>query len=509
MFNHNNFLKVSLPHITTKKNFQTDIKAWSNILFGFKSFNIQKMNPIRILVIMGIVFLVLGLFFVNNEVFVARKNDNAVVASHSNKFDANYNIVFEENKVHKIVVEFSPSIWEKMQLDLADKVGAGGPPPFGPGGPEGMEGPGGPRHPDGAGPPMSTPEKPNYFPATIHYNNLVWENVGVRYKGNSSLRARNGKLPLRIVMDKFEDDYPEIKNQCFYGFKELSFSSAYNDASLVREKVANDLFRGFGVPAVRTAFYEVYIDKGSGEEYYGVYTLCEVVFDTFLEDYFASETGNCYKPENEGANFAESGFTLDGFALKTNKKKDDKSDITKMYNYLHAATRNTNPAQWRQNLESVFDVDGFLKYLAVNNTIQNWDTYGRMPHNYYLYHDPKDGLFKWIVWDNNEAFQHGKHGGSLSFDMNEVDTDWPLINFIISDNKYYMTYKSYVKKFIESSFATTSMDSIYSNYTSLLQTSADAERFGFSFVNGQFNKAISEIKAHNIKRVDAAKAFVE
>jgi len=44
---------------------------------------------------------------------------------------------------------------------------------------------------------------------------------------------------------------------------------------------------------------------------------------------------------------------------------------------------------WRQNLESVFDVYGFLKYLAVNAVIQNWDTYGRMTHTYYLYDNPK------------------------------------------------------------------------------------------------------------------------
>lgn len=32
--------------------------------------------------------------------------------------------------------------------------------------------------------------------------------------------------------------------------------------------------------------------------------------------------------------------------------------------------------------DEVADVDGFLKYLAVNGIIQNGDSYGRMPHNY-------------------------------------------------------------------------------------------------------------------------------
>ena len=34
------------------------------------------------------------------------------------------------------------------------------------------------------------------------------------------------------------------------------------------------------------------------------------------------------------------------------------------------------------------DVDLFLRWLAVNSTIGNWDAYGAMAHNYYLYGDP-------------------------------------------------------------------------------------------------------------------------
>ena len=41
-------------------------------------------------------------------------------------------------------------------------------------------------------------------------------------------------------------------------------------------------------------------------------------------------------------------------------------------------------ATWRANLETVIDTNVFLKYLAVNTVVQNWDTYGRMTHNYYL-----------------------------------------------------------------------------------------------------------------------------
>jgi spore coat protein CotH len=70
-----------------------------------------------------------------------------------------------------------------------------------------------------------TPENPTWVPATIEFEGNTWTNVGVRYKGNSSLTSgwRSGtlKLPLKLDFDEFEDDYPEIDDQRFYGFKQF------------------------------------------------------------------------------------------------------------------------------------------------------------------------------------------------------------------------------------------------------------------------------------------------
>ena len=200
---------------------------------------------------------------------------------------------------------------------------------------------------------------------------------------------------------------------------------------------------------------------------------------------------------------------MNDFEQKTNEEINDRSDIQEMFDLLHADTRSSNPEEWKKNLESVFDVDGFLKYLAVNNTIQNWDTYGRMTHNYYLYHDPNDDLIKWITWDNNEAFQNGKRGGSLSFEMTEVGNNWPLISFIIADSEYKSIYKNYIKFFIESSFENNRMTNIYNTQESLLNVSANNEVSGYSYVNGQFNLAVQTLRSHNVSRLNAAQNYIQ
>lgn len=450
--------------------------------------------------ILGAIVLVGFAYSCRKEIFIEEGNglEDWTTETHSNNVAPNYDVVFEENKVHKIHIVFTAEEWAAMQADLTDITGGstgGGPGGGGPGG-------GGGNFSD---------QTPLYFAADFYYEGKQWYNVGVRYKGNSSLNSNTGKLPFRFKFDEFEDEYPEIKNQRFYGFKELSISSNYNDKSLMREKSASDLFRHFGVPAVRTAFYEIYIDKGTGSyQYFGLYTMCEVVFDSFLNDFFGSETGNCYKPDGDGAKFSTSGWNLADFEQKTNEGSS-RDDVTAMYNALHAATRTSDPAAWKSGLEATFDVDGFLKYLAVNNTIQNWDTYGKMTHNYYLYNDPTMGKLRWIVWDNNEAFSSGTGmKEALPFAMNTTTTDWPLINYLINNSDYETQYKAYVKSFANSSFATSRMSGIYNSQQSLIMTSASNEETGYTFLTGgvgSFTSAVSTLISHNAARVAAANVY--
>jgi spore coat protein CotH len=444
-----------------------------------------------------ITIILVVLFSCQKEIFIPSGEglDDWTVATHTSEVSPNYDVVFDETKVNKIHIVFSSDEWSDMQSDLADVTSSSG----------GGGGPGG-----GGG--DFSDQTPMSFAADFYFNGIQWYNVGVRYKGNSSLTANTGKLPLRFNFDKFEDDYPEIYNQRFYGFKELAMSSSYNDLSLMREKSASDLFRDFGVPAVRTAFYEIYIDKGTGiYQYFGLYTMDEVVFDSFLVDYFGSESGNCYKPDGDGAAFSSSGFNLDDFENKTNTTSNDKSDVQAMYDALHASNRISNPTAWKAGLEAVFDVDGFLKYLAVNNTIQNWDTYGLMTHNYYLYNDPLIGKLRWVVWDNNEAFTSGTgNRQALSLGMSEVDDSWPLISYLIANADYETTYKSYVKSFVNSSFTSSRMSGIYTSQESLLLNSAENEESGYTFLTGgvsSFNSAVTTLKSHNVDRISAAVTY--
>lgn len=391
--------------------------------------------------------------------------------THSNSVDPDYDIVFDQSKVLEFNIKIDSEDWQSMQEDLEANIptrsmnnerprgnrqspSEGGIAPEGRFASEGGEPPS-ELESDKAAPPqgerpqgdreppvnnqMDTSSDSDYDPiwveSSITFDDTTWDHVGIRFKGNSSLKSAvssgNNKLSFKLDFDEFEDEYPEINNQRFYGFKQLNLNNNYNDESLMREKVSADLFRDFGVPAANTTFAIVNVDYGQGSEFYGVYTLVEEMDDTGIESQFENDSGNLYKPDGRAASFAAETYNDEEMVKKNNEDEADYSDVIALYDVINRENRLSNLESWKSDLEEVFNVDGFLKWLAANTVMQNWDTYGNMTHNYFLYNNSETNKLEWVPWDNNEALQGGKgNRGALSLGLDEVNNNWPLIDYL-------------------------------------------------------------------------------
>jgi len=429
-------------------------------------------------------------------------------ATHSKSSDPDFTEVFNNTEVKRFDFVISEDNWEAMINDMTALYGTFGGTNSGPGGMPGGGAPGGTT--------TSSDEDPIFVPGSVFYNGTEWYKVGLRFKGNSSLQSawQAGilKLAFKMDFDEYEDDYPQIKNQRFYGFKKFSLKNNYDDSSFLREKVTAEVFQNAGLASSNTAFYTLYVDHGDGPEYFGLYTLVEEVDGTVLDTQFSSDDGNLYKPEDYGSSFAEGTFNEEGFEKKTNEDEADWSDIKSVFSALHATTRTTDVATWRTGLEAVLDVETFLNYLAVNTVVQNWDTYGRMEHNYYLYNNPDNNLLTWIPWDNNEALQEGKLGGSLNLNFSDLSSnDWPLIEYLYEDEVYKAKYDTYVQATIDGPFETSYIQGVYDTYSSLVEPYATIERNGYSFLNNSsdFYSAISILKSHAASRTTTAQNYLD
>jgi len=421
-------------------------------------------------------------------------------ATHSKNVDPNLDEVFSNTEVKRLDFVISENNWEAMIADMTDLYGTFGASNSG--------------RPGGGGGTTFSDEDPVFVPASVFYEGTEWYKVGLRFKGNSSLSSSwsSGilKLSFKMDFDEFEDDYPQIKNQRFYGSKKFSLKNNYNDSSFLREKVAAEVFQKAGLAVSNTAFYTLYVDYGDGPQYFGLYTLVEEVDGTVLDTQFSSDEGNLYKPEDYGASFAEGTFNEDGFEKKTNEDEVDWSDVQAVFTALHDDSRTTDPETWRAGLDAVLDTDVFLHYLAVNTVIQNWDTYGIMEHNYYLYNNPDNSLLTWIPWDNNEALQDGNMGGSLNLNFSDLSGDWPLIEYLYADQVYKAKYDEYVQATINGPFETSYIQSVYDTYAALVEPYATSEVSGYTFLNnsGSFYSAISSLKSHASSRSTAVNNYL-
>ena len=506
--------------------------------------------------------------------------------SHANKQEPNYDVVFPSDRVNSLTITISAENWQAMRDNMIEIVGepgagrgpggfggglggppAGSPPPPPPGQgfppPPPVDGQGFPPPPppgqgfppEGPPPPIGGTENPMWVPATISFNGQVWENVGVRYKGNSTLRrswqAQTNKMPFKFDFDEFEDDYPELKNQRFHGFKQLSLSNNISDISNMRDAASYKVLENMGLTAPKTAWYDLYLDYGQGLERLGIYTVMEVVDDTVIERVYGDDKGNIYEADGSAVTLALG--TVAGFAdsfEKENNKSSDFSDLEALYNVLHADYRLSEVDRWKRDIEQVFEVDTFLKWLATNTVIQNWDTYGAMTHNFYLYNVPETGQFSWIGWDYNESLGSGPGGrggpggvgrpggpppqGGLggpppagpppvqggrpaggrggagggggpprtpaTFDQANVTDAWPLIRFLLDDAAYYATYKAYLQEVTATGFNADAMAQTYTYWQQIL----------LPYVEDPvaFQTEIATLVAHSYARAEAVTSFL-
>jgi len=438
-----------------------------------------------------------------DEVLTAAQNEEILIEtpdwtelSHGNNSAPDYSNVFKQDKVIRIDLKIDATSWATMQKDLQTNLGTT------------SRAPGGPAV-------ESADFDPVWVPCSVFYNNIEWYKVGVRYKGNSSLRsaysAGISKLSFKLDFDQFESTYPAIKDQRFYGFKQLNLKINYNDVAFIREKVGADLFREFGLASSQTTFCTVYVDNGSGPKYFGLYTLVEEVDDTVLDSQYEDGSGNLYKPDGTAASFASGSYNESQFVKQNNEELNNYSDVKALYTILHSNTRTTSTDEWKIALEKSLNVDVFLKWLAANTAIQNWDTYGNMTHNYYLYNNPADGLLNWIPWDNNEAFEQGKQLGALTLSLSTVGNNWPLIRYIIDVPEYKQKYQAYLKQFVDEVFTPAKMTLLYNSYYSLLKEYAYAEEYGYSFISSDsdFDRGIQTLISHVSTRNAAVSSYLQ
>lgn len=146
-------------------------------------------------------------------------------------------------------------------------------------------------------------------------NGVLYENVGIRPKGNSSMSgvASRGseRFSWRIKFDKYE------KKRTCDGLDVLILNNGFKDPGQLREAIAYDMYAFLDADA---SLYNYAVVRHNGE-YTGTYLALEGVDKSFAKRNYGKNYGELYKPEITGkavkndkgdANGAPDGFKMDG-----------------------------------------------------------------------------------------------------------------------------------------------------------------------------------------------------
>ena len=231
------------------------------------------------------------------------------------------------------------------------------------------------------------------------------EEVGFRLRGNTSREAE--KKSFKVSFNTYRP------GREWNGLDKMNLNGEHNDPTVLRSHIAWGLVRETRIPGSRTNPVRLVIN---GDDF-GVYANVEHIDDEFVASHFRDGSGTLYKclyPADlddlgtDPAAYRElAPFGRPVYELKTGD--GDHVDLAAFIVALNRTPDDTFP----EVIEGLLDVNGYLRVLAMDILTGNWDGYAYNQNNFYLYHDPEVGLFRYIPYDLDNT---------LGIDF--LDRDW-------------------------------------------------------------------------------------
>jgi PKD repeat protein len=315
----------------------------------------------------------------------------SVTVRHPASSSVDYASIFDDTEVRQITMRFSAANWERMMADPTQKI-------------------------------------------RVEANAIIFgeriNRVEIGPRGNFTLRAGGKKIPWQLDTDNI------VPGQEFHNLKQLLLSNNFGDEAVIREKIGYELLALAGSPASHLSFVELHIDivdNPEGVRYWGLYSLVERVDSKYIRNRLGNDAddGTLYKTNHykQGAgDLIYYGPTLDYYPqphgvplydLRTDDAPQDYADLIRFI-WVVDGEEYAAPEDWAQAVEAVFDMDGFLRWMAVQSAIMSWDIYPYTGNNYYLYHDLNADRWHWLPWDIT-------WGDSVETPLFSVSTEFPRL----------------------------------------------------------------------------------
>ena len=274
-------------------------------------------------------------------------------------------------------------------------------------------------------------------PAKLTVDGKVLPNVGVHFRGMTSymMAPKGRKHSINIAVNFLN------KDQRVAGYRTLNLLNSNSDPTFLRTILYQHIARQY-IPAPKANFIRLAINGES----WGVYVNAEQFNSDFTEENFGSAKGARWKtPGNPGgrAGLAYRGDDAEQYKRSYEIKTKDNPKAWADLIHLCKVLSQTPADQLEKALEPILDIDGALRFLAVDKALINNDGYWVRASDYSIYEEP-NGKFHVIPQDANETLREveimGGRGGfggrGASGGASGVEVD-PLANANDSEKALY------------------------------------------------------------------------
>ncbi len=307
---------------------------------------------------------------------------------------------------------------------------------------------------------LDDPYSDVYRVCTVHIVNSrineTHHDVGIRPRGNTSRAAIKKSWKL-----KFNEFVPGRE---FHGVEKLNINGEHNDPSIIRSKLAWDLHRRIGTAAPRANHVHFKINDGALVE--GIFICVEQIDDEFVDAWFGNNGGNLYKCVYKNARAdlryiapgtPETYQNLGGgltYQEENNEAAPDYTDLAEFIDFIN----HSDDATFAADLVNRFSVDNFLRCMAVDVAVGNWDNYWYGANNYFLYHNQDTGRFEYLPYDLDNTYGIDFFG--IDWALRPYDT-WgnggfgstggqlpPLIARVLNVPEYEAQFRRYLRQIV-------------------------------------------------------------
>jgi hypothetical protein len=241
-------------------------------------------------------------------------------------------------------------------------------------------------------------------PATLIVDGRTYRDIGVHFRGNSSFRQVpfGYKHSLNLTIDWVQD------KQDVGSYNSFNLLNANNDPTFLRTVLYQVISRNY-IPIAKTNYTRVVINGES----WGIYVNSQQVDKDFLEEHYRTRDGARWRvpgsPRGRGG-LEYLGDNVAAYRRVYELKSDEDPKAWAALVNLTKVLNETPTEKLEAALSPILDIDGVLKFLALDVALVNSDGYWTRASDYNLYLDPT-GTFHIVPHDFNEAMNGGGGGG--------------------------------------------------------------------------------------------------